>query len=124
MSKDSFENWVDAYISIESTENHVSENHSGFWAVEKFMNDVHSEPENCWEAILEILKRKPSDRVIGLLSAGPLEDLIEYHGGKFIDRIELEARRNPDFRHLLGGVWESSTPEIWKRIEAARISAW
>ena len=78
------------------------------------------DPEDAWRVILAVLSLKPNANIIGILAAGPLEDLIEDQGAKFIDRIEDEARRNPAFRHLLGGVWESGTREIWTRIEKAR----
>jgi hypothetical protein len=69
--------------------------------------------EDCWVAILEILSRGPPDKGIGILAAGPLENLIEASGPEFIDRIEREARHSGAFRHLLRGVRESSTPEVW-----------
>lgn len=62
--------------------------------------------------------------MIGILAAGPLEDLIHAWGPAFIDRIEVQAHRDLAFRHLLGGVWRSSSEEIWKRIEVARVRAW
>jgi hypothetical protein len=78
------------------------------------------DPEDVWRVILAVLLLKPSAHISGILAAGPLEDLIEYQGESFIGRIEEEARRNPDFRHLLGGVWQSGTEEIWTRVEKAR----
>jgi hypothetical protein len=77
-------------------------------------------PEDVWEVILAVLSMRPSDEVISVLAAGPLEDLIESEGDVFIERIETEARKNPAFRQLLGGVWRSGTPEIWARVEKAR----
>jgi hypothetical protein len=58
--------------------------------------------------------------VLGVLAAGALEDLIQFHGPNFIGHIEAESRRNPAFRRLLGGVWRSSTPEVWARVQRAR----
>jgi hypothetical protein len=66
-----------------------------------------------------VLARKPSDAVLGSLAAGPLEDLIRYRGPTFIDRIEDGARRNTAFRALFGGVWGSSTPDVWNRVRPA-----
>ena len=78
-----------------------------------------------WKVINLIIKKTSEQSVIGSLAAGPLEDLIQYHGNRFIDRIETEARKNALFRHLLGGVWKSEPPEIWSRIEKARNnSSW
>jgi hypothetical protein len=85
---------------------------------------VREQAEQAWLAILEVLSRSPSQEVIGILAAGPLEDLVEDWGIEFVDRIEHEARRNSAFRYLLGGVWQSSTLEVWSRIEKARGNAW
>jgi hypothetical protein len=126
MDRKELDKWIAAYIMYESEPNKGRYNHPLFWAVEKFMELVHMDeiPEEYFQAILEVLKRDPGDKVLGVLAAGPLEDLIHYHGSQYIDRIEEEARRNPKFRHLLGGVWQSGTPDIWIRIERARGAPW
>lgn len=80
--------------------------------------------EECWDAILAILAQSPTASVIGVLAAGPLEDLIRQAGKQYIDRIELAARRDPTFRHLLGGVWKSGTPSVWARIASVRGATW
>jgi len=49
-----------------------------------------------------------------------MEDLIHYWGEHFIERIEATAQCNPDFRRMLRGVWESGTPDIWRRILSVR----
>ncbi|MDB5762941.1 MAG: hypothetical protein JWQ21_1936 [Herminiimonas sp.] len=115
-----FEKWIAAYIEVQESVDEFDEKHPLFWAIIRFwdLNDEH--PGLCWKAILEIVDRKPSLKVIGMLAAGPLEDLIHHHGHEYIDRIESEAKNNPDFKRLLDGVWESSTPEIWSRVEAIR----
>jgi hypothetical protein len=95
-----------------------------FWAVMELDDMATDNPEAAWPLILELLKQPLVENAFGGLAAGPLEDLIEYHGPEFIGRIETEARINPKFRRLLGGVWQSSTPDVWARIEAARGSKW
>jgi len=79
--------------------------------------------EDIWQIILAVVASSPSDKVLGALAAGPLEDLVEYAGDQFIDRIEVEARRSPAFRALLGGVWESGSESVWSRLEKARNGA-
>ena len=77
--------------------------------------------EVIWLIILAVLRIHPSDHVLSVLAAGPLEDLVGVSGETFIDRIEIEARRNPNFKHLLGGVWKGgASPEVWSRVEKAR----
>ena len=125
MDHQAIEDWANAYIALQKDGARSFDGHPLFWAAQRFMlpGDTAS-AEDCWLAILEILSRKPSDTVIAVLAAGPLEDLIDSSGPDFIERIEVQARRDPAFRHLLGGVWRSSTPSIWARIEAARGGTW
>jgi len=122
MTSEELDRWASAYISFQLDGLRPSAAHPLWWAVELFMSEPGA--ERCWAAILTILAKEPPDPVIEMLAAGPLEDLIEYAGARYIDRIETEARRNPAFRSLLGGVWKSSSPEIWGRVEAARGEAW
>jgi hypothetical protein len=91
----------------------------------KWYDAVTEEPEVAWKAILEVLQQDLTEDARALLAAGPMEDLLCYHGAAFIDRVEEEARRNPRFNHLLGGVWRQEMPEeIWSRIEKARKETW
>jgi hypothetical protein len=80
------------------------------------------------QEILEALGRMdadPSQQAFQVLAAGPLEDLLADHGAAIIVRVEEEARRNPRFNLLLGGVWRNSmTHDIWQRVEAARLTVW
>jgi hypothetical protein len=84
-------------------------------------------PEACWAAILAILHRIGSEspnRLLAVLAAGPLEDLLAYHGEAFIDRVEAEARRDPRFGLLLGGVWQNKmSEEVWTRVTECRNAA-
>jgi hypothetical protein len=63
------------------------------------------EPELTWETIKLVLREYPeaefyaetkteAQQVCGVLAAGPIEDLLSYHGEEFIDRFEDEARRD------------------------------
>ena len=123
-SHEDLNEWSTAYIEAMDSSENVHEHHPLFWAVDKFFDLEIERPDVCWEAILDILSKKPSDRVLGVLAAGPLEDLINNHGSVYIEKIETEARRNPAFRHLLGGVWESGTPDVWGRVEKIRGKPW
>ena len=76
----------------------------------------NEEPHKMLDVILEVLKIETNPRVLGLLAAGPLEDVI---GTQTIDRIEREAAANDRFHDLLGGVWYSTEPpDIQKRLDA------
>jgi hypothetical protein len=125
LTPDELRAWASAYIAAEEQPASAKPVSPHWWAMERFMNLYEiSQAEDAWSAILEVLSMEPSQQVVGMLAAGALEDLIEDWGPQFIERIELQARQNPAFRHLLGGVWRSSTPEVWQRIERARIASW
>ncbi len=82
------------------------------WAVQEY-------PELAWQAILDALKQPRMEPHLGTLAAGPLEDLLSMHGENFIERVESEARRNPAFAWLLGGVWQHTMSEsIWTRVQS------
>lgn len=117
---------VSAWIAIEDAERGSPEYESNWWAVEQVMDwHLDGEGELLWRFITAAYKRNPSDKVVGALAAGPLEDLLAKHGPEFIERVEELARRDPQFNYLLGGVWRSSMPEeVWQRVQAARLHVW
>jgi hypothetical protein len=119
-NEDDLEAWIAAYIEAQSLEKPVQSNHQCWWAVERFMDmNTLEQAEAGWYAILGILARRPTEQVLGALAAGPLEDLIHYWGPNFIDHIEQAAWDDVQFRNLLTGVWESSSAEIWSRVQLA-----
>lgn len=115
---------VSDYVAAQRDGREVSGDDPRFAAIMELDRLAHDEPELAWDLILRILAQDQSDHVMQILSAGPLEDLIQYHGPAFIERIEARAKEDANFRNLLGGVWESSTPDVWSRIEKVRGEAW
>jgi len=87
-----------------------------------------ADPEIAWLSILAALHKigaNAADRRFCVLAAGPLEDLMDVHGEAFIDRAEAEARINPAFAMLLGGVWRSTIAErVWERMGAVAKRGW
>ena len=85
----------------------------------------HDYPELVWQAIFLILQRDLTDEERGELVTAPLEELLYCHGAEFIERVEVAARTNAKFNHVLGGVWRAEMPaEIWQRVEKARKEVW
>ncbi len=90
----------------------------------EFETLVNDQPEKAWEAVLAIASDPRAKPYLGLLAAGPLEDILADQGALFIDRVEAEARRSAAFRQLLAGVWQSTmSQEIWLRVQACAKSA-
>ena len=77
------------------------------------------DPERLWLLILAVHRKDQSLRVQQVLSAGMVEDLLGMYGDQFIDRIEVEARTDPSFARLLGGVWQGQmSDQVWARLQA------
>lgn len=97
------------------------ERENNFWAFQSFDEISRTDPELCWDLILQTLHTHHSDSVTAILAAGPLEDLLARFGEKFIDRVETQARDDSKFKDLLSGVWRNSmSDEVWTRVEACR----
>ena len=72
-----------------------------------------------------MLAFSPDMTVLALLAAGPMEELLVYHGPAIIEQVEEKAAHQPKFRRLLGGVWKNAIEEgIWARVCKARDAVW
>ena len=90
-------------------------------AFDEFLWITQDHPEHAWDAILAVFAEPKAKPYLGHLAAGPVEDLLSYHGPLFIDRVEELARKDSQFSHLLDGVWQFTMAEnIWARVQAAR----
>jgi len=86
------------------------------------------QPDLCLASIVEVLSRidgSTPNRLLPVLAAGPLEDLLAYNGSAVVEQIDSLARRDPAFRLLLNGVWDSSIdPSILDRLAKYRGNRW
>jgi hypothetical protein len=112
-------------IAIDWVRNTVSETSSqeyfdSAWASSIQIDMVLEERfEDLWRLILAIHSLDQQTKVMQLLSAGPIEDLLVNRGHDFIGRVETKAKSDPSFASVLGGVWKSKmTDEIWSRLQA------
>ena len=78
---------------------------------------IHDRRNEAWDVLVRAVELTDDDDVLGLLGAGYLEDLVEYHGDEFIDRIEAQAGRSGRFRRALGAIWAFDSP-VRGRVDA------
>lgn len=64
--------------------------------------------EKLWMFITTVYLLNPSESTLKMLGAGPLEELVTYWGGKYIERIEDFVKENPGFKKVMQNVWFSS----------------
>jgi len=129
MNDEELNKLVEAWVKATNAEEGSSIHEDTAWASIKVISFTLGEtggPDLLWRFVLATYQRKDlSDLTFGTLAAVPLEDLLSKFGAAYIDRIEELARKDPKFNHLLGGVWQLTTPdEIWKRVEKARLKSW
>ena len=86
------------------------------------------QPELCLAAILEVLSRidvTTPNQLLAVLAAGPLEDLLNHNSEAVVEQVDLLARRDPGFRLLLNGVWDSGiNPSILSKLAKYRGNPW
>lgn len=112
-------NLVAAWIALTRSDSGTPGYDQHFWAFNRVWELSHNDPEAAWQFILAVLETDSSDRIIQNLSAGPLEDLLANHPHQAIEWVEQEAKSNPQFASLLGGVWQNVMPDdIWARVQA------
>ena len=92
---------------------------------------VEDDPALAWGTMKTVVSRYSEDdlflengseaqRVVGNMAAGPLEDLLDKHGSRFIEIVEEQARLDRRMAWMLSGVWQSSMPDgIWTRVQRA-----
>ena len=95
------------------------------WAFDAFWDIAWESPSLCLQLCEDTLTCELDDLTRAVLAAGPLEDALAEHGPAIIEEVERRAARNPQSRHLLGGVWRTTMrDEIWARVCKAREAAW
>lgn len=126
IDKEELNKIADAWIAGSEAERETPEYKRNWWALEQVMNwSLDKEPEKLWQFVLTAYKRNFSDRVLSVLAAGPLEDLLARHGADYIEQVERLAETDEKFNLLLGGVWRNSiTDEVWNRVQAVRKEVW
>ncbi|MGQ0836764.1 MAG: DUF6869 domain-containing protein [Gammaproteobacteria bacterium] len=116
---------IEAWIAMVHAKKGSPEHERLSWAQGAFWDLCRENIEEAWNAILAIVAAKPDARVFGNLAAGPLEDLLVNHGPQIIERIEQQARLDPSFAALLGGVWKNDIrDDVWTRVEQLRSHVW
>lgn len=107
------EDWIRNQVAAKGS----AESEGTWYAVQMAFDLADDDPETLWRLILAILSKDQSNKVLENLSAGPMEDLLVKHGTLVITRVEQQAKADPAFARLLGGVWKNRmSGDIWDRV--------
>ena len=108
---------ADAWITYRLSPAESTEHDASAWATDTY-DLLYEDPETLWLLILAVHRKDQSWPVQQMLSAGEVEDLLGKYGDRFIDRVEAEARTDPSFARLLGGVWQGKmSDQLWARLQ-------
>ena len=92
-----------------------------FWAWEDAREVLERGGDEAWFVISELITRSPTERGLGAIGAGPLEDWLQLHGPKVIGLLEGEAARDRRWRVAVSSVWQGDmTDELWERVVRTR----
>jgi hypothetical protein len=106
-----------ARVWIEQTDKPFKDHDHNWRAFQDFERDlVESDPHAALDLVIAVLKIETNPFLLSVLAAGLLENVIDM---PVIDRIEREAKADPRFLELLGGVWYARKPDAVK----ARLDA-
>jgi len=113
------EDLAKAFIARQAAERESEQSNALFWTHERTSYLTEYLPHKAWRVILLIWSMDQSTETMQGLSAGEIEDLLSRNGTEMIPLVEAEARRDPSFAKLLGGVWKNRmTDEVWSRLQA------
>jgi hypothetical protein len=113
------EDLAHAYIAAKQTAFKSEQWQALFWTHERVNYLTRYLPHKAWHVILLIWSMDRSIKTIQSLSAGEIENLLARNGIEMIALVEAEARRDPSFAKLLGGVWKNRmADEVWLRLQA------
>jgi hypothetical protein len=116
---ESIEDLAKAWIAYLRADNHSDEYNMLCWTFDRMTYLVDYLPNKAWRVILLIWSLDQSIPTMQNLSAGPVEDLLAKHGDQMIGLVEAEAKRDPSFAKMLGGVWKyNMSDEVWARLQA------
>jgi len=122
-AKDERSQLAKAWIALQTTPRSSPEYNALFWSFEQTYNLVRKDPDEAWKLILIIWSFDQSQLTRQGLCAGPIEELLCYHGEYILPHIEKQAKADPSFAKLLGGLWQNTISDaIWNRLQDVWIA--
>jgi hypothetical protein len=111
---------VAAWIDFESRPHALQEDwirDRAWWAVEAMMDLQAHDPIRALEIAFQIARTSDRPKVLEMLGAGPLEDLLS-EDPTLIDAVAIEAQSSPNLRIALRATWQSAMPDdVWRAVQ-------
>lgn len=114
---------IDAYIEYDASG-------AGDWPVERVEDfgeiiDCHrDDPDKALAYVVLAASRTDDEGFLGMMGAGPLEDILRDPSPELIERLVAEARKSARFRWLLSIPYQIAiAARAWAAIEKFRVDA-
>jgi hypothetical protein len=90
------------------------------WATYHVSNLVFSGRfDEAYPLLIEVIRLASDERILCDIGAGDLESLLRFHGEEVIERIEADARAEPNLVAALRCVWDSEVDVRLRSLLAA-----
>jgi hypothetical protein len=86
-----------------------------FWAFDEVNQTVRRDPMAGLRLTCLLVNKASSDEALAYVAAGPLEDLLTFHGPTLIDQVAVAARADERLQLALSGVWLDRANPVWGR---------
>ena len=92
------------------------------WAFDAALEITDSNDADEVLSFVQALLHVTPDELVNWVAAGPLEDMLSFHGATVIDRVLRQAERDGRLRVALQGVWgvDRMHPSVGQKLEEAR----
>ena len=88
-------------------------------ADDRLLDWMHSNPDRALATICAIAQISDDPQRLGLLAAGPLENLLCIQGERVLEPIRILAHQHNSFRDLVAGVWQHTmTNVLYQKVRA------
>jgi hypothetical protein len=122
-TKDERNQLASSWITLQKTPQTSPQYNAHFWSFAQTYTLVREDPEEAWKLILTIWSLDQSTPTRQGLCAGPVGELLCYHGEYVIPYVEKQALSDPSFARLLGGLWQNTMSDnIWNRVQDVWIA--
>jgi len=107
---------IEAWIAMSLAPQGSEAYETNFWSTEVIWDFCREAPTEAWDVILGLIEAATSEKLLALIGAGPLEDLMCYQGEALISLVEQEAVKNKKFLTTMKSVWlDSKDTSAWRK---------
>lgn len=94
---------------------------SGESATDIVLHLPYESTEAAWAFVEQVFAKTTSTKILGILGAGMLEELIAVDSANAVANLRALMGRYPIMADVLHGVWQGDTPDrVWQEVVALR----